>query len=307
MRFTKVHGLGNDYVLIDTREERVADPSLLARTVSDRHTGIGSDGLILFHPSSTADVRMEMYNADGSRAQMCGNGLRCVAKYAIEHGPLPEPRASARADVQHAAAPLRDGVRPAADGLIRSVAVETDAGVRACECQIVDGKVQAVRVDMGEPSLAASDLPSTIALDRIVDHALQIAGDEYVITCVSMGNPHAVVFVHDLDAVDLAVVGPRFEHAPEFPARINAHFARVDTPNHVTMRTWERGSGITRACGSGACAVCVAGAVTGRTRRAITVTLPGGDLSIERAGNDHVYMTGPAVEVFTGDWPQRIR
>jgi len=274
MKFTKMHGLGNDYVFVDGAELHIDDPSALARAISDRHTGVGSDGLILMQPSDAADVRMEMYNADGSRAEMCGNGLRCVAKCAVEQG-------------------LTEG---------SAVRVETDSGLKLCECRVLDGRVRSVRVDMGQPSLQASSLPSTLALDRIVNHPLPIGGHEYVITCVSMGNPHAVVFVERLDSIDLEVVGPKFEHAPEFPERINAHFASVDSPDHITMRTWERGSGITQACGTGACAVCIAGAVTERTQRSITVTLPGGDLEIEWAEDDHVYMTGPAVEVFTGDW-----
>ncbi len=274
MKFTKMHGLGNDYVLANGADERIDDPSALARAVSDRHTGIGSDGLILIQPSTVADVRMEMYNADGSRPQMCGNGLRCVAKYAVDHELTRE----------------------------RTIRVETDSGIKTCECHVVDGKVGSVRVDMGQPSLAVGSLPSTIALDRIVNHRLKIGGHDYVVTCVSMGNPHAVVFVDDLGAIELEVVGPQFEHAPEFPERINVHFARVDSPNHVTMRTWERGSGITQACGTGACAVCVAGAITERTHRSIVATLAGGDLEIGWSDNNHVYMTGPAVAVFTGDW-----
>ncbi len=290
MKFTKMHGLGNDYVYVDCFEERVDNPAVLAKAVSDRHTGIGSDGLILIHPSERADLRMEIYNADGSRARMCGNGIRCVAKWAVEH-------------------------RLAAGPTVR---IETDAGVKQAECQMVDGAVRSVRVDMGLPSLAASAIPSTIPAERIIDYPLRFrlnesrsahGGDraesksDYRITCVSMGNPHAVVFVDDLDAVVLEAVGPCFEHAAQFPERINTHFVHVDSPSHVTMKTWERGSGATRACGTGACAVCVAGAVTERTLRRITATLPGGDLEVHWADDDHVYMTGPAVEVFTGDWP----
>jgi diaminopimelate epimerase len=251
--------------------------------------------LILIHPSQRADVRMEIYNADGSRARMCGNGIRCVAKCAVEH---------------------RLAVGP-------NVRIETDSGVMHAECHVVDGVVRSVCVDMGPPSLAASAIPSTIPAERIVDYPLQLplsdprsafggsacggAGAEsridYRVTCVSMGNPHAVVFVDDLDAIALDVVGPCFEHAAQFPERINTHFVRVDSPSQVTMKTWERGSGATLACGTGACAVCVAGAVTERTLRRITATLPGGDLEVDWADDDHVYMTGPAVEVFTGDWP----
>jgi diaminopimelate epimerase len=272
MKFTKMHGLGNDYVYVNSFTERVADAPNLARAISDRHTGIGSDGLILIQPSKVADVRMEMYNADGSRGEMCGNGIRCVAKYAVEHR-------------------LANGP---------SLRVETDAGIKAVECIMEGGKVASVRVDMGLPELSARAIPTTIAADRVIDHPLRFGGVDYRVTCVSMGNPHAVVFVHGLHKVDLVEIGPKFEHAPEFPNRINTHFVRVDSATHVTMRTWERGSGATRACGTGACAVCVAGVLTQRTERAITASLPGGELRIEWGDDDHVYMTGDAVEVFTG-------
>ncbi len=284
-----MHGLGNDYVFVDTFTEQVADPASLARAVSDRHAGVGSDGLILIGPSDAADVRMEMYNADGSRGLMCGNGIRCVAKYAVEQGLAAGP----------------------------GLQIDTDSGVRLAECELVDGRVRSVRVDMGRPGLTAAAIPTTIGIGRttphraptdatpsgIVNYALRIGDAIYAVTCVSMGNPHAVVFVDDLETIELAVIGPKIEHAPEFPEGINAHFARVDGPTHVTVRTWERGSGATQACGTGACAVCVAGVLTGRTERNITVTLPGGDLVVEWAGDDHLYMTGPAVEVFTGQWP----
>ena len=275
MKFTKMHGLGNDYVYVNGFTERVADASKLARIISDRHTGVGSDGLILIQPSKVADVRMEMYNADGSRGEMCGNGIRCVAKYAVEHGVAKGP----------------------------SLRIETDAGIKAVECVMEGSKVASVRVDMGLPELSARAIPTTIAADRVIDHPLRFSGVDYRVTCVSMGNPHAVVFIKELHKVDLVEVGPKFENAPEFPNRMNTHFVRVDSPTHVTIRTWERGSGATRACGTGACAVCVAGVLTKRTERAITASLPGGELQIEWADNDHVHMTGEAVEVFTGDWP----
>lgn len=275
MKFTKMHGLGNDYVFVDCFAETVDDPSRVARLVSDRHCGVGGDGLILICASRSADVRMEMYNADGSRARMCGNGIRCVAKYAYEHG-------LARRS------PMR---------------IETDAGVRELELLVEGGRVSRVRVNMGRPSLDPGDLPSTIEADSIIARPMEIGGRRYEVTCVALGNPHAVVFVEELEAVNMAVVGPQFEHAPEFPQRINAHFVRVDSPRQVTIKTWERGSGATQACGTGASAVCVAGAVTGRTRRAITASLPGGDLEVEWARDDHVYLTGPAVEVFAGELP----
>ena len=296
MRFTKMHGLGNDYVYVDcTSGLHLDDPSAVARAVSDRHTGIGSDGLILIGPADGADVAMEMYNADGSRGEMCGNGIRCVAKYVVDRGIVAGPE----------------------------LLIATDGGVKSLRCQSESGLVSSVRVDMGTPALAPSDIPARIeraritegriaegriaegriAEGRIVDYPIEIGGVTYRITCVSMGNPHAVVFVDDLDAIDLSCVGPLFEHAACFPERINAHFVRVDNRKHVTMKTWERGSGATRACGTGACAVGVASALTGRTDRRIVASLPGGDLEIDWAADDHVHMTGPAVEVFSGDWP----
>ncbi len=275
MKFTKMHGLGNDYVYVNGFTERVTEPSKLSRIISDRHTGIGSDGLILIQPSKVADVRMEMYNADGSRGEMGGNGIRCVAKYAVEHGLAKGP----------------------------SLRIETDAGIKLAECELVEGKLRPVRSYFGRPELAARAIPTTIATDRVIDPPLRIDGVAYRVTCVSMGNPHAVVFIKELHRVDLVEVGPKFENAPEFPQRINTHFVRVDSPTYVTMRTWERGSGATRACGTGACAVCVAGVLTKRTGRAITAALPGGELQIAWGDDDHVYMTGEAVEVFTGVWP----
>ncbi|MHC4067130.1 MAG: diaminopimelate epimerase [Planctomycetota bacterium] len=276
MKFTKLHGLGNDYVFVDLFVETVDDRPGLARAVSDRHRGVGSDGLILIGPSGVAEVRMEVYNADGSRARMCGNGIRCVAKYAYEHG-------------------LAANKNP--------LGIETDVGVLEAKLEFTGGRVSRVRVDMGRPSLDPRDLPSTIAANSIIARPMEIGGRTYEVTCVSMGNPHAVVFVEQPESVDLESAGPLLERAAVFPDRINVHFVRADSQSQVTMRTWERGSGATQACGTGACAACVAGAVTGRTQRLITANLPGGDLQIEWAENDHVYMTGPAVEVFQGEWP----
>ena len=275
MKFTKMHGLGNDYVYVDVSANMVEDPVGLARAISDRHTGVGSDGLILVAPSDVADVRMEMYNADGSRGLMCGNGIRCVAKYAVERGLATGP----------------------------CLRIETDSGVKTVTCLMRGTTVLSVRVDMGHPDLSPARLPATISAERIVDYPITIGDVAYVLTCVSMGNPHAVVFVDDVHAVDLAADGPRIEHARVFPDRINVHFVTVVNYGHLRMRTWERGSGVTLACGTGACAACVAAAVTQRAARQATVTLPGGDLTIEWAEDDHVYMTGPAVEVFAGDWP----
>jgi len=277
MRFTKMHGIGNDYVYVDGWDERVADPAALARRVSERHVGIGADGLILIEPDDDADCRMRMFNADGSEAQMCGNGIRCVAKYAYDHG--------------------RCRVNP--------MAVATPAGVKTIELTIgPDGKVAAATVDMGEPILRGRDIPTTFDGDRVIDRPLTAAGRTWAVTCVSMGNPHAVVFVNEIAAVDLPAVGPAFEHHEAFPERVNAHFVRVHSAEEVTMATWERGSGVTLACGTGACAVCVAGVLTGATAREITAHLPGGDLRLHwREADGRVIMTGPAEEVFSGEWP----
>ncbi|MBI4716207.1 MAG: diaminopimelate epimerase [Planctomycetes bacterium] len=275
MNFTKMHGLGNDYVYVDCFHSLVVDPAALARRISARHTGVGSDGLILITPSQCADVRMVMFNADGSRAQMCGNGIRCVAKYAVENGLAPGPR----------------------------LTIETDAGVKAAECVLHAGLVRAVRVDMGRPSLDPMALPAAVGAEPMVEYPLSVDGRTLAVTCVSVGNPHAVVFVENVETVALSRVGPLIETAPQFPQRINAHFAVVESCSRVRIRTWERGAGATQACGTGACAVCVAGAVTGRTDRTIEAVLPGGSLTIEWAADEHVYMTGPAVEVFRGTWP----
>lgn len=277
MRFTKMHGLGNDYVYVDGWDERVDDPAALAVQVSDRHFGIGSDGLILILPDEQADVRMRMFNADGSESQMCGNGVRCVAKYAWDHG---RTRAN----------PMR---------------VATRGGVKTIQLQLgPDGKVAAATVDMGEPILRGREIPTTFDGERVVDAPLHAGGQALKVTCVSMGNPHAVAYVADLAKVDLRGLGPLLERHEAFPERVNAHFVQVHSPREVSMLTWERGSGVTLACGTGASAVCVAGVLSGRGERRITAHLPGGDLQLEwRESDNRVYMTGPAVEVFSGDWP----
>jgi diaminopimelate epimerase len=278
MRFTKMHGLGNDYVYVDCFTEKLDDPRQLAIAISDRHFGVGSDGLILVMPSTeAADVRMRIFNADGSEAQMCGNGIRCVAKYAYDYG-------------HTAANPMR---------------VETAAGIKTIELKLgPDGKVVAATVDMGKPILDPEKIPVLIRQVRAVDVTIKTANRVFQMTCVSMGNPHAVFFVDDVASVPLAQLGPEIENHPVFPARVNAHFVQVHSPTEVTIRTWERGSGITLACGTGASAVCVAGVQTHRTARKILAHLPGGDLKLEwRASDEHVMMTGPATVVFTGDWP----
>ncbi len=278
MQFTKMHGLGNDYVYVNGFEEPVDDPADLARRVADRHFGVGGDGLILILPSESGsgDVRMRMFNADGSEAQMCGNGVRCVAKYAHDHG-LSD------------ANPLR---------------VETAAGVKVIDLQLDgEGKVATATVDMGEPVLDAPRIPVKVPQQRVIDVPLRISKNAYQMTCVSMGNPHAVIFVPGARGVPLETVGPEIEMHYLFPERVNVHFVEVHSGEEVTMRTWERGSGITLACGTGASAVCVAGVLTGRTGRQVTAHLPGGDLQLEwREANNRVYMTGPATEVFQGQW-----
>jgi diaminopimelate epimerase len=273
LRFTKMHGIGNDYVYVDAFHASVPDPAELSRRVSPRHTGIGGDGLILICPSDVADCRMEMYNADGSRGDMCGNGIRCVAKYAWEHG-------LARVN------PMR---------------IETDAGVKLLDLAMRGDRVERVSVDMGAPILDGPRIP-VAAEGRVVDAPLEVGGLEYRVTCVSMGNPHCVVFTDDVAGLDLERIGPLFEHHRFFPKRVNTEFVRVDGPRDLTMRVWERGSGETAACGTGACAVLVAAVLTGRAERAATVHLNGGDLAIEwRAADDHVHMSGAAEEVFRGE------
>jgi diaminopimelate epimerase len=287
MRFTKMHGIGNDYVYINGFEERVDDPGALARAVSDRHFGIGSDGLILILPSDKADVRMRMFNVDGSEGEMCGNGVRCVAKYSYDHGLT-----------RHN--PMR---------------VETGRGVLTLAMKEVEGKVREVTVNMGEPILQSEKIPAAFSEPRVIDYPLpadlggignswwKTCGLDPRLTCVSMGNPHVVLFCENVAKVPLEQVGPLLENWEKFPHRINVHFAQVDSANEVSMRTWERGSGITWACGTGACSVAVSGVLTNRSGRKVLVHLPGGDLNIEWRENDNqVLMTGPATEVFSGEW-----
>ncbi len=271
VRFTKMHGTGNDYVYVNAAEARVPDAAALARRVAPRRTGIGSDGLILVCPSRVAACRMEMYNADGSRGEMCGNGIRCVAKYAYEHGIS------------------RDN----------PMVIETDTGVRTVELEITGGRVTAATVDMGAPVLDGPRIPVD-APGQVVDHPLSVDGTRHVVTCVSMGNPHCIVFGSGIDALPLAEIGPRFEHHPFFPRRVNTEFAEVTAPDDVRIRVWERGSGETLSCGTGACAVVVAGAMTGRMGRRARVRLPGGQLEIDWGDDDHVRMRGDAIEVFEG-------
>ncbi len=296
-KFTKMHGIGNDYVYVNGFDQTVTDPAAMARKVADRHFGVGGDGLIMILPSDKADVRMRMFNADGSESEMCGNGVRCVAKYAFDHGLTKNN-------------PLR---------------VETGAGVLPIQLQVDGGKATSATVDMGEPILEMDKIP--------VDAAKIRGGEEHIwrvavsqnnttqpemhrgggrsqrpwiteMTFVSMGNPHAVSYVDDVKAIDVERFGPWIEHHYAFPRRINMHWVQVVSPGEVILRTWERGSGVTLACGTGACAVAVAGVLLGKTQRKLLAHLPGGDLQLEwRETDNHVYMTGPATEVFSGEWP----
>ncbi len=279
MRFTKMHGLGNDYIFVNCFEEKVVGPERLSLVISDRHRGIGADGLILICPSDIADVKMRIFNADGSEAQMCGNGIRCVAKYAYEHK-------------------LVKSKKP-------SMTVETGRGVLTLGLEIdKKDKVEKVSVNMGQPILEPAKIPVALKGNSVIDAAIDVSGQRMLMTCVSMGNPHAVFFVDDLEGVNLEKLGPIIENHKLFPQRVNAHFVRVNSQNEFSMRTWERGSGITLACGTGACACCAAAVLTNRCGRKVTAHLPGGDLQLNWLQEDNcVYMTGPATEVFTGDWP----
>jgi diaminopimelate epimerase len=289
LKFTKMHGIGNDYVYVNCFEEEVSDPASLAVVVSDRHTGIGGDGLILICPSESADVRMRMFNADGSEAEMCGNGIRCVAKYVYDHGVA---EAGGRFSV------------PGQETFEASLRIETGRGILTVGLEVGDdGKVCRVCVNMGQPILNGADVPALIDSERVVDEAIEVAGEELLMTCVSMGNPHAVFFCYDVDGIELERVGPLIESSELFPERVNAHFVKIDAPGEFTMRTWERGSGITLACGTGACACAVAGVLTGRCGRVVLAHLPGGDLELNwRADDNCVYMTGTATEVFSGEF-----
>jgi diaminopimelate epimerase len=277
MRFTKMHGAGNDYIFVDCLQETVPESlSALAEKMSDRHRGVGGDGLILIRPSEVADARMQMFNADGSEAEMCGNGIRCLAKYMYDHGICPRT----------------------------TLQIETGAGVLTLELELVDGRVNRVRVDMGEPILEADRIPTTLPGSPVIDREIEVAGRGLRVTCVSMGNPHCVTYADELTDDLVWGLGPQIERDPRFPSRVNVEFVRLVSAGEVQQRTWERGSGETLACGTGASAVCVAGVLTGRTQRRVLNHLLGGDLELHWSEKDnHVYMTGPAVEVFAGQWP----
>ena len=276
MKFTKMHGLGNDYVYVNCLEEKIDNPSEVAKFVSDRHTGIGSDGLIMINPSKVADFEMEMYNADGSRGEMCGNGIRCVGKYVYDYGLIDKT----------------------------SISVETLGGIKYLNFTVENGKVALVRVDMGTPILKPELIPIVMedeSAESVIDEPIMVDGKEYHMTGVSMGNPHDVVFWDGIDTMNIEAVGPKFENHERFPKRINTEFVEVLDRKTAKMRVWERGSGETQACGTGACAVAVACILNGFTDNKVTVKLLGGDLQIEWDREaDKVYMTGPATTVFDG-------
>lgn len=274
LHFYKMQGIGNDYVYINAMETNIPNPSALSKTVSDRHFGIGSDGLILLLPSTVADVRMQMFNADGSEGRMCGNGIRCVGKLAYE------------LDICKS----------------ESMTVETLSGIKTLKLQVEDGSVSNVCVDMGSPSMEIEKIPVQYTERRMVEAPLTVNGATYSITCVSMGNPHAVIFTDGIDGMELEKIGPQFEHHESFPESVNTEFVEVLGDHLLKMRVWERGSGETLACGTGACAVVVAACLTRRCPRGedVDVLLRGGKLTI-RWDNDRVWMTGPAKLVYTGD------
>lgn len=276
MKFVKMHGAGNDYVYIDGFKEEISDPASLAVEVSNRNFGIGSDGLILILPSPVADVKMRMFNSDGSEAEMCGNGVRCVAKYAYDHGLVNK----------------------------EVITVETGAGVLTLQLYPnAQGRIERVRVDMGLPRLTRGEIPLTgDPAAQVVNLPLTILDQTFAITCVSMGNPHCVIFVDDVENFPVAKYGPLIEHHPLFPRHTNVEFVEIRSRNEVRQRTWERGAGETLACGTGASAVMVAGVLTGSTERKIRNVLSGGELEMEWSENGPVFMTGPAVEVFAGEY-----
>ena len=280
MKFTKMHGCGNDYVYVDCTEHMLANPSAAAIAVSDRHFGVGGDGLILICPSDKADFRMAMYNADGSEGSMCGNGIRCVAKFVYDKG-------------------LTDKT---------TLNIETKAGIKTLELTVENGKVSLVKVNMGMPDFRAEAVP-VVGLGRevpglgegVVGQTVTVAEKPWTMTCLSMGNPHAVVWVDDVASLPLEQIGPAFEHAPYFPDRVNTEFVQVLNDHEINMRVWERGSGETLACGTGACASVAACYLNGRTGTQVMVHLRGGDLAVELGEDGCIYMTGPATTVFEGE------
>lgn len=276
IEFTKWQGCGNDFVLVDDRSESIKDPAELSRKMCDRHYGIGADGLIIVRPSDKADTRMRIYNTDGSEAEMCGNGIRCFARWVYELGLVPG----------------------------EEFTVETGAGILVPKIIKENGRITGVRVDMGQPVLDAEKIPTKgFGTGRVVDKTIEVLGETYHVTCVSMGNPHCVVLWDDLSTLDIEKLGPAFENHPAFPNRVNTEFVSVRDKNHVRMRVWERGAAVTMACGTGACATLTACVLNDRTERKAEIELDGGKLFIEWSEKDnHIYMTGPAEEVYKGTY-----
>ena len=274
MKFTKMHGCGNDYVYVNGFTEKVADKPKAVVALSDRHFGIGSDGVIFINPSQQADFEMEMYNADGTRAEMCGNGIRCVGKYVYDHG-------------------MTDKT---------SITVESFGKVKYLDLTVENGKVVKVKVNMGKPELTAKDVPVVSVHEQVIDEEIIVKGKSYRMTCVSMGNPHAVVFMDDVEHLAIEEIGPYFENHERFPNRTNTEFVQVIDDSHVKMRVWERGTGETLACGTGCCATAVACVLNHLTGAHVTVQVLGGEIEIYWDQKENlVYMTGPAVTVFEGE------
>ena len=274
MKFTKMHGCGNDYVYLDCTHQLPEDPSALSRQVSDRHFGIGSDGLILIAASDKADFRMIIYNSDGSEASMCGNGIRCVGKFVYDKGLTSKTK----------------------------LTIETKSGIKLLNLNVRDGKVDSVQVDMGEPCLTAASIPVVGMGDPVIEHPIHVQGQDFLMTCVSMGNPHAILWTEDTAHCGLETIGPQLEHDPMFPDRCNIEFVQILDSNSIRMRVWERGAGETQACGTGSCACAYACYVTGKTGSSVRVHLLGGELDIAYDPDTrHMLMTGPAVTVFEGE------
>ena len=282
MKFTKMHGIGNDYVYVNCFEETVEEPARMAQLISDRHFAVGSDGMILIKPSDVADFKMEMYNADGSLGAMCGNGIRCVGKYVYDHG-------------------LTN---------MTTITVETGAGIKTLDLNVVNGRVSTATVDMGAPVLTSNHLDLELGADAygILTHSqiwedITVDGKTYKMISVSMGNPHAIIFVEDTETIDIEKIGPKFENHERFPDRTNTEFIQVISDTNLKMRVWERGSGETMACGTGACACLVAASLAGFVNQSADIRLLGGTLQISiNKETGHVIMTGPATEVFEGDF-----
>jgi len=275
MHFTKMHGIGNDYLFINCFEEYVSDPERLALQMCRDHTGVGADGIVLIEPGESSPFAMRIFNRDGSEAEMCGNAVRCIGKYVYERGLTKE----------------------------ESFMLGTKSGLKEVKLHVMDGQVVDVTVDMGTPELKPERIPVLLPGETVLRHRLQLMGQMWFITCVSMGNPHCVTFVRDPEVLDLPAIGPMFEHHPLFPRRANVEFVRVISRNILQMRVWERGSGETLACGTGACAALVAAVLCGHSERTVQMKLAGGNLTIHwNADDNHVYQTGPAAFVFDGEW-----